>query len=92
MTISAYFKKQKGIAMYKDELFDFEVLTYTDVCVQLRAMLSEMEDRMLNNSTIPFDSYREGLRLSALKTAFDYYRYKMLESIEKSKEEDDGDV
>lgn len=65
--------------MYKDELFTFEELSNMEVCVQLRSMLSEMEERMLSTSTIPFDKYREHMRLSALKIAFDCYREKMLE-------------
>lgn len=78
--------------MFKDELFTFDELTSTEVCVQLRSMLSEMEERLLDKSSLPFDKYREQMRLSALKIAFDHYREMMLEERRKDKENGNGNV
>lgn len=68
--------------MYKDEKFEFSDLSTMEVCVELRRMLSEAEDNLDGYKTIPFDAYREGLRISALKIAFEHYRTMMLKEVE----------
>lgn len=69
--------------MYLDESFEWEELTNQEVCIVLRAILSELERCMMDKLNPIASNYMTYHKASAIKIAFDLFREKMLEDLEK---------